>query len=238
MRGLLVAALLAAAAIGAAVADARPSASASATAAAATPAALVDPRAGGLTVGLGEWSVAPEANAIRPGTVTFVVRNGGKVVHGLRIKEESDRSGGDRYKMRSITLRPGQTTTFTADLQPGVYSLECFVEGHDDLGMELRFEVRADAPLVRVPTPAAGSPHVDIAGFAYEPAAVRVKVGSSVRWTNRDAAPHTVTAAAGSFTSKELGRGGVYTRKFTRAGTFAYLCALHPGMKGRVVVTG
>jgi plastocyanin len=247
MRGLLAAALLAAAAISAAVADARPAESAAPASqpgtvparvsAAPAPAALVDPRAGGLSVGLGEWSVAPEVNAIRPGRVTFVVRNGGKVVHGLRIKEDSDRSGGDRFEERSIELRPGRTTRFTVTLPAGVYSIECFVEGHDDLGMERRFEVRANAPLVRPPRRGtAGSPRADIAGFAFKPATIRVKVGTTVRWTNRDQAPHTVTASSGDFTSKQLGRGGVYARRFGRAGTFAYLCALHPQMKGRVVV--
>jgi plastocyanin len=234
MRGLLVAGLIAAAAVGAAVADARPAASAPA----ATPAAMVDPRAGGLTVGLGEWSLAPEASAIRPGAVTFVVRNNGKVVHGLRIKEESDRSGGDRFKERTIELRPGTTTRLTVNLAPGVYSIECFVEGHDDLGMERRFEVRADAPLVRAPaTGSAAAQRADIAGFAFKPATIRVKVGATIRWTNRDDAPHTVTAASGEFTSKQLGKGGTYTRRFGRTGTFAYVCALHPQMKGRVVAT-
>jgi plastocyanin len=233
MRGLLAAALVAAAAISAAVADARPSAAP----APASGAGLVDPRAGGLTVGLGEWSVAPEANAIRPGTVTFVVKNSGKVEHGLRIKEESDRSGGDRFKERTIELAPGQTTRFTVTLAPGVYSIECFVEGHDDLGMERRFEVRANAPLVRPPSAGpAGAPRADIAGFAFKPGTISVKVGTTVRWTNRDEAPHTVTASSGGFTSKQLGKGGVYTRRFASAGTFAYLCALHPNMKGRVVV--
>ena len=233
MRGLLAAALLAAAAISAAVADARPAA----PGAAAEPSALADPRADGLAVGLGEWSVAPEANAIRPGKVTLVVRNGGQVVHGLRIKEESDRSGGDRFKERSIELRPGRTTRFAVTLAPGVYSIECFVEGHDDLGMERRFEVRADAPLVRAtPRRTGAAPRADIAGFAFEPGTIRVKVGTTVRWTNRDEAPHTVTAAGGGFTSKQLGQGGTYARRFRRAGTFAYLCALHPNMKGRVVV--
>ena len=202
------------------------------------PATLVDPRSGGFTVGLGAWAVMPEAAAIRPGPVTFVVRNSGKVAHGLRIKEESDRSGGDRFKERTITLRPGQTTRLTVVLPAGLYSLECFVEGHDDLGMERLFSVRADAPLVPAPAATGTAPRVDIAGFAYKPATIRVKVGTTVRWTNRDDAPHTVTAASGSFTSKQLGKGGVYSRRFTGAGTHAYLCALHPNMKGRVVVGG
>jgi len=231
-----VLAVLAAAAPAVAVLAAALSGAAPTTPADATPAALVDPRAGGLAVGLGEWSVAPEANAIRPGRVTFVARNGGRLVHGLRIKQETRRHGGDRFEARTIVLRPGRTARLTVVLPPGVYSLECFVEGHDDLGMERRFEVRADAPLVRTAPARAAAPRATISGFAFRPATITVKVGTTVRWTNRDDAPHTVTAASGSFTSAELRRGGVYARRFAAAGTYAYLCALHPGMKGRVVV--
>jgi plastocyanin len=205
----------------------------------AAPGALVDPRAGGLTVGLGEWAVSPEAPAIRPGTVTFVVRNGGRVAHGLRIKQETRRHGGDRFRARTVVLRPGATARLTVTLVTGVYSLECFVEGHDDLGMERRFEVRANAPLVRrAPKASVTAPRADIAGFAFKPGTLTVRVGATVSWTNRDDAPHTVTATSGSFGSRQLGKGGVYARRFDRAGTFAYLCALHPQMKGRVVVTG
>jgi plastocyanin len=205
----------------------------------AAPSGLVDPRAGGLTVGLGEWAVSPEAPAIRPGAVTFVVRNSGRTVHGLRIKQETRRHGGDRFRARTVVLRPGATTRLTVTLAAGVYSLECFVEGHDDLGMERRFEVRPDAPLVRRPPDGSTTaPRAEIAGFAFKPGTLTVRVGSTVRWTNRDDAPHTVTATSGAFGSRQLGRGGVYARRFDKAGTFAYLCALHPQMKGRVVVTG
>jgi plastocyanin len=206
---------------------------AAASLAPAAPQARIDPRAGGFEIGLGEWAVAPEAPAIRPGAVTFVVRNSGKEIHGFRIKEESDRSGGDRFKARTIVLRPGRSTKLTVRLAPGVYSIECFVEGHDDLGMERRFEVRADAPLV---APRASGSAGEIAGFAFTPGTIRVKVGATVKWTNRDEAPHTVTASSGSFSSKTLGKGGVYSRRFGAAGTYAYLCALHPQMRGKVVV--
>ena len=37
----------------------------------------VDPRAGGLEIALGEWALTPEALVIRPGRVTFVIRNRG-----------------------------------------------------------------------------------------------------------------------------------------------------------------
>ena len=109
----------------------------------AAPAA--DPRAGGVTMALGEWSVVPEAPAIRPGRVTFVVMNRGTVVHGFRIKQERDGGkGGDRIEARGISLRPGQTGRLTVTLPAGTYSIECFVEGHDDLGMERVFRVSAE----------------------------------------------------------------------------------------------
>ena len=54
-----------------------------AVAPAATNAAGIDPRAGGFEIALGEWAISPEAKAIRPGLVTFVISNRGKFRHGL-----------------------------------------------------------------------------------------------------------------------------------------------------------
>jgi plastocyanin len=205
----------------------------------AAPAGSVDPRAGGVTIALGEWSVVPEAPAIRPGRVTFVVTNRGEVVHGFRIKQERDGGkGGDRVEARGISLRPGQTGRLTMTLPAGTYSIECFVEGHDDLGMERVFRVGADAPLV-APTPRApGGTAVRIESFAFRPGTLRTKVGATVKWTNTDPAPHTVTSTSGApLSSPQLGKGRSFTHRFDRAGTFAYLCAIHPAMKGRVIVS-
>jgi plastocyanin len=204
----------------------------------AAPAGSVDPRAGGVTIALGEWSVVPEAPAIRPGRVTFVVTNRGKVVHGFRIKEERDGGkGGDRVEARGILLRPGQTGRLTVTLPAGTYSIECFVEGHDDLGMERVFRVSA-APLVAPKPRAQGGTAVRIESFAFGPGTLRTQVGTTVKWTNRDPAPHTVTSTSGApLSSPQLGKGRTFTHRFDRTGTFAYLCAIHPAMKGRVVVS-
>lgn len=216
-----------------AVAFAQPSPQA---ATAAGPAARVDPRSGGFTIGLGEWGIAPEADAVRPGPVTFVVRNSGKEVHGFRIKEERDGgNGGDRFEARTISLAPGATARLSLDLPEGVYSLECFVEGHDDLGMERVFRVSADAPLV-APTPRRGT-LVEISGFVFKPGTIRAKVGTTVKWTNRDPAPHTASAVNGAWTSKTLARGASYSRRFTKTGSYAFFCAIHPQMRGKLVVS-
>lgn len=84
--------------------------------------------------------------------------------------------------------------------------------------------------------PAAGDA-VTIAGFAFDPAALTVKVGATVTWTNKDTATHTVVWADGSQGSGSLTAGGApYSRTFATPGTFAYACGIHPAMKGTVVV--
>lgn len=208
-----------------------------ATLLASAQAAPVDPRANGLEIALGEWTLIAEATAIRPGSVTFVVANRGRFDHGFRIRQDRDGGkGGDRFEARTAMLRPGQTARLTVDLAAGVYEIDCFVEGHDDRGMEGLLEVRADAPFVEPPKPAAKT-LVTIQGFAYKPAKLTIKAGQTARWVNKDAAPHTVTAKSGAWTSKQLGRGGTFAKKLTRAGAYPYICALHPQMKGTVVVT-
>lgn len=229
-RLLLVAVLLALTASGSALA--RTDASSAGPAAAG-----VDPRSGGLQVGLGEWGVGLEAKVIRPGRVTLVITNRGKFVHGLEIEAARSRDGGDDdndLDEETEKLGPGQTVRLTLDLAPGVYEIECFVSDHDDLGMVARLVVSPDAPLVAPPRPAANV--VQIANFAFKPATITTKTGATVRWRNADAAPHTATALDRSFDSKTLNRGGTYARRFTRAGTYTYLCALHPSMTGKVVV--
>ena len=79
---------------------------------------------------------------------------------------------------------------------------------------------------------------VNISGFAFTPASLTVKVGVKVTWTNKDAATHTVTSDNGAFTSSgNLGAGESYVFTFTAVGTYPYHCAVHPAMKGTVVVT-
>jgi plastocyanin len=78
---------------------------------------------------------------------------------------------------------------------------------------------------------------VNIDGFAFVPATVTVKAGSTVTWTNEDEDPHTVVADGGAFRSQALGVGGTYSFTFPAAGTFEYLCSIHPFMRGSVTVT-
>ena len=81
----------------------------------------VDPRRGGLEIGLGEWALTPEASPIRPGRVNFVIRNRGTINHGFEIELEGDSSGhgsGDLFKAESEVIEPGEFTRLTSTFPP------------------------------------------------------------------------------------------------------------------------
>lgn len=90
------------------------------------------------------------------------------------------------------------------------------------------------APSVAASPVAATS--VSIANFAFSPAAITVKAGTTVTWTNQDEDAHTV-AIAGAAVSQPLQNGDRYSHTFGQPGTYSYLCTIHPFMRGMVVVT-
>jgi plastocyanin len=203
----------------------------------AAPARRVDPRRGGLGIDLGEWALTPEARVIRPGPVTFVIRNRGTMAHGFEIALEGDSSGpgsGDLFKSESELLRPGEALRMQVALSPGVYKIECLVDGHDDMGMEGFLEVRANAPLVKPPRARSG--HVAITGFAFTPPRIEVTRGTRVTWRNDDPTAHTVTSDGDVFDSGTLDAGATYAIRFERAGVYPYRCLIHPEMRGAVKV--
>ena len=84
--------------------------------------------------------------------------------------------------------------------------------------------------------PVAGNA-VSIDNFAFVPATLTVAAGGTVTWTNRDEEPHTVAANDGSFHSPGMGSQATYSHTFPTAGTFDYVCSIHPFMHATVVVT-
>ena len=88
-----------------------------------------------------------------------------------------------------------------------------------------------------VPTNPVATNTVTIQNFAFAPATVTIKAGSTLTWTNQDQEPHTVSAMAGPFHSPTLNTGQSYHYTFTTPGRFEYLCTIHPFMTATVVVT-
>ena len=81
-----------------------------------------------------------------------------------------------------------------------------------------------------------GGAQVTIKGFAFDPASVTIKTGEGVTWTNEDSATHDVVADGGEFSSGDILTGDTYSFTFDKAGTYPYICGIHPSMKGTVVV--
>lgn len=78
--------------------------------------------------------------------------------------------------------------------------------------------------------------HVTIENYTYKPAAITVSVGTTISWKNLDDDPHTVTANDGTFNSKGLAQGDVWSHRFDKPGTYAYHCTVHPMMQATVIV--
>lgn len=78
---------------------------------------------------------------------------------------------------------------------------------------------------------------VNIQNFSFSPVTLSVKTGATVTWTNNDSATHTVTSDAdGILNSPSLSSGQSFSYTFSTPGTFSYHCAVHPMMKGTIVV--
>jgi plastocyanin len=89
---------------------------------------------------------------------------------------------------------------------------------------------------VAVPFAEGANKTVTVKNFKYSPATVSIKRGDTVTWRfQRDPAPHNVKGSGG-IKSRSRITTGTYRKRFTRAGTFRYICTIHPNMKGTVRV--
>jgi plastocyanin len=77
---------------------------------------------------------------------------------------------------------------------------------------------------------------VEIRDFDFSPRYLTIRTGSSVTWTNYDAAPHDAADVAGSWSTPILRKGETSTVSFDSPGSYEYLCTIHPAMKGTLVV--
>jgi plastocyanin len=81
-----------------------------------------------------------------------------------------------------------------------------------------------------------GTMEVKIDNFSFGPTTLTVAAGSTVTWVNHDDIPHTVVSTDGAFKSKVLDTDEQFSFTFTKPGTYAYFCSIHPKMTGTLVV--
>lgn len=101
------------------------------------------------------------------------------------------------------------------------------------------------------PAPAEGEMIIGMANFAFKPATIKVKAGTTVTWVNEEATEHTVVDANAATPAERLfdstgekdGKPRQYMQKgdrfsytFTKPGTYKYKCLPHPFMTGTIIV--
>jgi plastocyanin len=96
------------------------------------------------------------------------------------------------------------------------------------------------------PAPATSTPAAPASGgkvaelltknIKFVPAATTVKVGQTIRWSNRDPVAHTVTATSGATFDSPLPAGGTFEFTPTKPGTINYKCTIHQNQTGTIDV--
>ena len=94
--------------------------------------------------------------------------------------------------------------------------------------------------MVAVPVaaaPAAGKT-VTLRNIAFTPKNLTIARGSTVTfaWRDGDTAHNVVSQGTRRFEPIGIRETGSQSRTFTKAGTYRYVCTLHPGMAGRITV--
>jgi len=105
-----------------------------------------------VSVQLKEFKVIPKPASAKPGTVTFSVKNVGKVDHELVVVMTSAAPGklpvkgskaSEKGKVgRVAALKPGKSGKVTLNVKAGKYVLLCNVPGHYQAGQYVGFTVK------------------------------------------------------------------------------------------------
>lgn len=90
------------------------------------------------------------------------------------------------------------------------------------------------------PAPTASKPphtvEVAMRDNQFAPRRIVVRLGQTVRWTNRDAVAHTVASQQLGLASEAIDGGQTFSYRPTRVGRFKYYCTIHAGQTGVLVV--
>ncbi|MCX6520160.1 MAG: cupredoxin domain-containing protein [Actinobacteria bacterium] len=193
------------------------------------PTTTAPPVTAGGDVRIADFSYAPATITISAGSsLSFV--NTGAARHSATARDGSFDTG---LLARGATAR----TRFP---EPGTFPYFCVIHPNMSGTILVTGADGAPPPPPKAAPAAApvGAGDVAMTDFAFGPAQITVGAGSSVRFVNNGVAPHTATANDRSFDTGTVQPGSSATVVFANAGTFTYLCIIHPDMKGTVRVQG
>ena len=127
-----------------------------------------------------------------------------------------------------------------------------------DLTNSYAKELKSQKNIIITIPKGSANPEVDITKLGptqwYLPRQLTVDSNDTITWTNNDTEAHTVTSGIGAgieslmnnkkgtpnglFDSGYFKPGQSWAHTFTRPGTYAYFCTIHPWMEGVITVTG
>ena len=85
---------------------------------------------GQIEISLKEYEMVPNKIRVKPGAVTFVLRNEGRFAHDFHVEGP----GVDAYAAK---FSPGRTVRLEVTLQEGEYKITCPLSNHDQRGMNI-----------------------------------------------------------------------------------------------------
>lgn len=78
---------------------------------------------------------------------------------------------------------------------------------------------------------------IEVGDNFFNPASATVTVGDMVTWVHMGNRPHDVTSEDGTLNSpRRMMNGQTYSFMAMAAGTIDYVCTIHPGMNGTLVI--
>ena len=212
----------------------------------ATPAAIEAVRKGqpipaGTVLTLVQWSVEQDANGVPIKDANGRFRKKDILAHTVMEKQAG---WGADYPADWPRNGEWEYAVFTADGQPSpkgnANNKACFTchlpHAKQDFVISLAKLNNTFPSAAKAGTTAKGvKTDVNIASFAFMPAQISATAGKPLSFLNTDDTPHQVTVANGPRTEVFL-RGQKASLTIDKPGEYAYICGLHPSMKGVIQV--
>jgi plastocyanin len=143
---------------------------------------------------------------------------------------EAIRNGDWMYQSFTPDGKPNDKANLTACYQ-------CHLPFAKDEYLTNLAKLKGTFPSQAVAKAGTGPADVAINGFQFGPGTLKVAAGQKVTWTNADDTPHQITLVGGDARRSDVMlKGQSATMQFDAAGNIAYICGLHPTMKGTIEV--
>jgi uncharacterized cupredoxin-like copper-binding protein len=170
-----------------------------------------------------EFKIVLSSNSLRPGPVTFEVKNAGHIPHDLAIV------GGSKTKL----IPAGGSATLTTTLKSGQLELYCSVPGHKAAGMDLKLNVSGSAPATTTAKPKPKSQTIPVteSEFKIVVPSTSLKAGPvTFEVKNAGHIPHDLAIVGGPKTKLIQPGGSAALTTTLKAGTVELYCSV-PGHK-------